>query len=383
MNSAFFRPILESGKGGLAGQILRTLLIPTGWVVEAYTRRRRAAAREGRRPAWRAPVPVISVGNLTAGGTGKTPCVAMLIPILQTLGFQPAVVSRGYGAQQGHENDETRLLRQMFPNVIFTAHPKRQHAIERACTQGASCILLDDGFQHVAVARDIDIVLLDATAPFGGGRVLPAGLLREPTSALSDADIVILTRTDLVTKEACAALRHTIHTLAPKAVLCEAMHRPLHLTDGDHTQKDLAELRGLRICAASAIGRPEAFRQTLLNLGGVIVAERVFPDHHTFTPHDLTEIYTHAEGAGAQAIVMTTKDAVKITPLLNDSRTQQMPDESQGATSSIVKQHPPFLTLHIAFSLVEGEALFLASLTTLLKTATPTASAPSTSASTF
>ncbi len=180
----------------------------------------------GRADVNHVPVPVISVGNLTVGGTGKTPMVAWLAKMLLNAGRRVAVLSRGYGASPNQPNDEALMLAQVVPEAVHLQDPDRSAAARQAVAGGADVLVLDDGFQHRRLARDLDIVLLDGLAPFGHDHLLPRGLLRESVRGLRRAAAIVVTRSDLLDATARHSLCQRIAQLAPQAVLAWARHQP-------------------------------------------------------------------------------------------------------------------------------------------------------------
>jgi len=181
--------------------------------------------------------------------------------------------------------------------------------------------ILDDGFQHRRLARNLDIVLVDALRPFGFGHVLPRGLLREPLSALRRADMVVITRAELVTPEGVKLLKQTIAAhVRPGTPLLLAQHAPAGLIMADGSRRDAASLKGQDIAAACGIGNPEAFRLTLERGGARVRLFDAFPDHHAYTTADLDRLLRTAEAAGLKTLVTTGKDYVKWQPLLAGRR---------------------------------------------------------------
>jgi len=301
-----FGPALaRAGLTGLAG------LYRLGLVVADLRWRRRDAAR-------RAPCPVVSVGNLTVGGTGKTPMVAYLANLLVAEGYRPLIVSRGYGAEAGAMNEEARELADACPDVPQVQRPDRLQAIrDWSASEPCDVAILDDGFQHRRLARDLDIVLIDALRPFGYGHVLPRGLLREPPAALARADLVVITHADLLGADALAGLRQALtEHLMPDVPLLLAEHRPSDIVFADGSREEAAWLRGRAIAAACAIANPDAFQQTLDRLGAHVVRLDAFQDHHAYTADDLAGLADAATSAGANVLVTTGKDFVKWRPLL-------------------------------------------------------------------
>jgi tetraacyldisaccharide 4'-kinase len=295
---------------------LRAASLPYGLAV----RLRNAAYQLGWLSSRRVGVPVVSVGNLTAGGTGKTPCVAYVARYYRRLDRRVAILSRGYGGAGGR-NDEALVLEEELPDVPHLQGADRVALAATAIEELESEVLvLDDGFQHRRLARDLDLVLVDATAPWGHGYLLPRGLLREPASALRRADVVLLTRCDQAPAEQRERLRQTIGRIAPNVPVIEASHRPVELLNGDGTTAPLDLLRERPIAAFCGIGNPEAFHRTLLDLGAEVTDFRVYADHHAYTRADVEDLLCWAGGLPAGAVVVTTqKDLVKLRlPQLGD-----------------------------------------------------------------
>lgn len=288
---------------------LRAASLPYGLAV----RLRNVAYRLGWLSSRRVGVPVVSVGNLTAGGTGKTPCVAYIARYFRGLGRRVAILSRGYGGAGGR-NDEALVLEEELPDVPHLQGADRVALAATAIEELESQVLvLDDGFQHRGLARDLDLVLVDATAPWGHGYLLPRGLLREPVSALRRAGIVLLTRCDQAPAEQRERLRQTISRIAPNVPMIETSHRPVELFNSDGTVASLELLRERPIAAFCGIGNPEAFRRTLLDLGADVIAFRVYPDHHAYTREDVEDLRRWSGDLPADAVVVTTqKDLVKL-----------------------------------------------------------------------
>jgi tetraacyldisaccharide 4'-kinase len=260
----------------------------------------------------RAGVPVISVGNLTLGGTGKTPMVEWVARWYRRHGVRAAILSRGYGPTQGL-NDEGRVLEENLPDVPHLQNPDRVAAARVAVRElDAQLIVLDDGFQHRRLARDLDIVLLDALDPFGLGRLFPRGLLREPIRSLRRAGVVVLSRADLIAADDRARVRAEAERQAGALPWVEARHAPLDLIDGTGGPSPLDLLAGRRIAAFCGIGNPEGFRRTLLPLCGELAALQVFADHHDYTAADIAGLERWAAGLGVDLVLTTQKDLVKL-----------------------------------------------------------------------
>ncbi len=241
---ADYKRLISGELRGLLPAAARACLRPLSWVYRAAVSVRNRAYELGLLPCYQAGVPVISVGNITAGGTGKTPMVEYLCRRLCTAGWRPAIVSRGYGARAG-PNDEALLLAANLPAVPHVQEPDRvagaREAIER---HGCDIIVLDDGFQHRRLRRDLDLVLIDCTNPFGYGYLLPRGLLREPLAGLRRADAIVLTRAECLPPADLDQLRRQLERLAGNKPLLTASHRPRQLWRTDGSTEPLRRLGG-------------------------------------------------------------------------------------------------------------------------------------------
>lgn len=273
--------------------------------------------------AKRLPCPVISVGNITAGGTGKTPTVILLAELLKAAGRRPAVLSRGYGGSaRGQVNvvsdgartllswteagDEPVLIARRTEAVPVLVGPRRAPLGYAALDRfGADCLILDDGFQHRSLARDMDIVLVEAARPFGNGRLLPAGPLREPPAALARADLVVAVGKGEPPPEYFAGRR-----------LLRAARRPLDLTEAVTGRTlPLSSLAGKRVLAFAGIGSPGPFFRGLSELGAELVCGLAFADHHPYCRADLQALSAKAGEKAAELIVTTEKDWIRLEGL--------------------------------------------------------------------
>jgi tetraacyldisaccharide 4'-kinase len=261
----------------------------------------------------RAGVPVVSVGNLTLGGTGKTPMVQWLARWFRDSGVAVSVVSRGYGGGPDVPNDEAMELAWQLPDVPHVQNPDRVAAARRAIDKfHAELILLDDAFQHRRISRDLDLVLLDALEPFGYEHVFPRGTLREPAAGLARADVVALSRADMLSAAERGAIRRRVEALAPQADWLELVHVPQGLLSFGRTEQPLASLAGQPVLAFCGIGNPAGFRHTLAGCGFEVIELREFPDHHAYDRRDLDALAEAAGRHGVTAVVCTQKDLVKI-----------------------------------------------------------------------
>ena len=267
----------------------------------------------GGKPVERVGVPVISVGNITLGGTGKTPMVEWICRWLRERSLRVTIISRGYKAEAGAANDEALELEEKLPDVPHVQNPDRVEAARMAIEEfECQVIVLDDAFQHRRIARDLDIVLLDALAPFGFEHVFPRGTLREPLSGLARADCVVLTRADMLVPDERRQIAERVGRLAPNASWAECVHKPVALRSSTGEQALLDTLRAKRIAAFAGIGNPAGFRHTLASCGFEVSLFREFADHHPYSRTDLDSLATWARQAEVAAVVCTHKDLVKI-----------------------------------------------------------------------
>jgi tetraacyldisaccharide 4'-kinase len=270
--------------------------------------------------AHRAATPVVCVGNLTVGGTGKTPFVEHVAGFYRRRDVRVAVLSRGYGAETG-PNDEALVLEENLPDVPHLQGKDRVAlAISAIEELESELLVLDDGFQHRRLGRDLDLVLIDATAPWGYGRLLPRGLLREPPRGLRRAHLIALTRCDHVNEAAKARVRWEVERLAPAVPVIETTHCPVELVNSDGATAALDTLRGRTVAAFCGVGNPESFRRTLTDCGADVFAFRAYPDHHAYTRADVDDLRAWARGLPLDCqVVVTQKDLVKLRlPLLGD-----------------------------------------------------------------
>lgn len=280
----------------------------------------------------RLPCPVVSIGNITVGGTGKTPAVITIAEMLAESGLRPAILSRGYGgASKAPVNivsdgksllmkprdagDEPVLMALKLPGIPVLTGPQR-HMTGKAAIEifGVDVLVLDDAFQHRQIHRDTNILLIDGGKLFGNGFTLPAGPLREPVTAVRRADIIIMTGTGEQRSEKRLDLRQSLMNLIPDHVkIFEGRHKPLNLLQKESGKiVPLDCIRGKRICAFAGIASPEAFRETLQAAGGMITSFLPYPDHHRYTQKDICDINDAARRGQAEMTISTEKDGVKL-----------------------------------------------------------------------
>ena len=256
------------------------------------------------------PMKVISVGNITLGGTGKTPFVIELARIFrEEFRREPAVLIRGYGW------DESAMLKLKLKDTPILVGEVRARSARRAIKlYGSDTAILDDGFQHWELGRDLDIVLVDSRNPFGNGFLFPRGVLREGKKSLKRADIVVLTKVDSGIASDIESLKREICKIKGDIEILEAVHRPKHFYDTKQRKDvDLSKIAGKRVILLSSIGDPEYFENTVKGLGAVVVEHIIFGDHHNYSASDRSKIMKRCSERAFDLIVTTEKDAVKLT----------------------------------------------------------------------
>lgn len=289
-----------------AESILWPLTLPYG----AAARVRAAAYRWGIFRRRRIEGVVISVGNLTTGGTGKTPMVLWIAQRLLAEGKSAGILTRGYRGESGGElaSDEAQLLKsRLGMRVPLGVGADRFARGRELAKRGVQWFVLDDGFQHQQLARDVDIVLLDASNPFGGGHLLPAGRLREPRSAVARADIVVITRSAHSPGLEAAVRQDSgapIFYAEPRLDSIFAMNESSSDRDSDP--------RGRKLFAFCGIGNPSAFLSDLRKWGFQIAGHKFFRDHHRYTQQDISRVKEAARSAGAEALICTEKDTYNL-----------------------------------------------------------------------
>src|SRR3972149_10165261 len=287
----------------------------------------------------RLPCPVICVGNITTGGTGKTPTVIAIARLLQggqISNLSPqrsqriAILTRGYkrkstepvlAVNDGNEilsapqdaGDEPYLIASALKGIPVIVGKDRycsgQYAIERF---GANLFILDDGYQHIRLHRDLNILLIDATNPSGNGHLLPKGVLREPLSAIGRADCMIISRAN---EGDAAGVERLIRSYNRESPVFYAYYRPVDLVDLRGHTLGLPYIRGKTLLLFSGIANPHSFRNSIANLGGVIKGELIFPDHHWYTDRDIEKVRNEAKRLSTDAVRTTEKDAVRLTDI--------------------------------------------------------------------
>lgn len=320
--SVYVKELLSGGRKGLGDRLLLALLRLLSHPYALVLVLRAHAYRLGLLRSHRLPRPVVSIGNLTLGGTGKTPMVARLAADLIGSGRRVAVLSRGYGGSANGElmivsdgksilvtaeqaGDEPYLLAQKVPGLMVVIGADRYRAGLHALRElKPDIFILDDGFQHLRLKRDLDILLLDAARPFADGRTLPAGFLREPRSAAGRADLVVYTR--------CA--QQGVPHLFPGKPCCWTSHTLTGLVPlGGGERRGFEALNGARVTAFSGIADPGSFFDLLESFGVRLAATLSFPDHSRYGEEEVAAICRLQDASRSTVLVTTEKDAVKLT----------------------------------------------------------------------
>ncbi len=316
MNQQKYRKLVSGQKQQPGAKIIRALLrIPSAFYGCGVLLRGLCYDKGLIRP-YRPPVPVISIGNITVGGTGKTPLVIWLCRFLDGKNLRSVILTRGYKTGNGQIADEPDMIAHSCPvgEVIINSR-RSQAAVYAIKHYNPDILIMDDGFQHRKLARDLDIIAIDATCPFGYDKLLPAGLLREPPSRLGRAHAAIITRSDQTTAEQLTEIEKRLKAVNPQITIAYATHQPVGLVGRKGERIPLDHLQGKKTHAFCAIGNPKSFFETLRNLDAKVTVRREFNDHHRYSSAEIAEIFRRAKKAGAELIVCTEKDFARAKPL--------------------------------------------------------------------
>lgn len=304
------------------------ILIPLSWLYGAVVAVRSWCYTCGLLKIQKLSVPVVCVGNITAGGTGKTPCLISLVRFIRSRGKKAVILTRGHrrksngpviiapGEQTVEDHtvtgDEPLMIARELPAVPIVIDADRYRGGSRAVRSfHPDIVVMDDGFQHHALARDMNVVMVDCTDPWGQDRYLPAGRLRESLKGLRRAAVIILTRCDQADARVIESIEHRIASITAAPVL-HSVHKPVRLDRvGSNEHKDLSFLKDGKVIVMCGIGNSGAFKKSVERLGAVIKKDYVYADHHCFTGDDLNKVGHAARQYGA-CVVTTAKDAVRI-----------------------------------------------------------------------
>jgi len=262
----------------------------------------------------RLPITVISVGNLTWGGTGKTPFVKFLASRLDLMGKKVLILTRGYS------HDEVREYEIACPQAVIGVGKNRYDvALKKLSRELPDIAVLDDGFQHGELYRDLDIVLINGICPFGQGHLIPWGSLREPLSQLSRGQLFVITHADKISENQKSEIQNVLRRYAPNADVIEAAHVPVRLFRAkDGRELETGFIRGKGLISVSGIGFPDSFNESLQSLGGEVRRSFEFGDHYSYSSKELEEVRKLKDSSLAQEIVVTEKDYLRAPELLTE-----------------------------------------------------------------
>jgi len=331
--------VISGERRGFFSAILKSRLLQTSWIYLGIVKLRRWLCSKGVPRTKHLPCKVISVGNVVVGGSGKTPAAIAIARMLKEHGgLNVVVLSRGYRSKvrgpavasdgehillnPAEAGDEPYLLARSLPGIpVLIGRDRVQTGLIAIRKWDSQVIILDDGFQYLRLARDIDIITMDATRPFGFDHVLPRGYLREPLSALNHADLILLTRVDQC--EGLDFVRDRLARIAPSVPIFESVHEPRSLRSLDtHQEMGLNAIRDRDVLAVCGIANPLSFVRTLQSLGPAKVTLLSFPDHHKYPPSSIEKIKRRAVELDVDIIVTTEKDAPKLLGLSGRNRAE-------------------------------------------------------------
>lgn len=358
MDEAALHELLSGRRRDVVARLLRSGLSVASVLYAGATNARNWAFNQRLLPIHRAPVPVISVGNMTTGGTGKTPVVAWLVHRLLGVGCRPGILSRGYhsltvdssGQPISSENDEKRVLDRLCPGVPHLQQRDRVNSATLASQElGCNVLVLDDGFQHRRLHRDLDLVLIDSLRPWGYGYRLPRGLLRESLRSLRRADTILITRANQSSSAERDQIRAQLHRYRGTDECVEVEFTPQWLIDLHGTRHSIGSLAGKSVFAFCGIGNSIGFFQTVETLNVACRQSQAFPDHYHYTSADQTALANRAKSLGVDAVLVTQKDIVKL--------------------SATDWHGPPLFAIEIGAELMSGAEILEAHLSRIVRTA--------------
>lgn len=308
----FYLEVISGKKKGVGPSLLKCLFLFLSFFYGVVVRFRNLLFNLGLKKSHAAKVPVISIGNITTGGTGKTPFSAWVCHWYLNRNRKPVFLSRGYKSLDEESNDEKRVLEQLCPGVPHLQNRDRVRSSQKAVEEfGAEVLLLDDGFQHRRLRRDLEIVLIDAMNPWGYGHLLPRGLLREPLSGLKRADLIVITRADHVDESVIEKIVERIASIRGTPDHVRVAYPPSRLISHEESSQDIGDYQGKKVAAFCGIGNPEGFRKMLKSIDLEPVWFKAFPDHHHFTGEDFQQMETELKEKKIEVLLTTQKDLVK------------------------------------------------------------------------
>lgn len=305
----YFLSIMKGQRKGLSARLITCLLLPCSLIygLGVFCHRNFFRLRGG----YKAPKPVISIGNITVGGSGKTPLVIFLARYLQDKGFKANILIRGYMPGTSNGSDEVDMLKEQVPLIPVLAGGERITSIKKAAGIPVDVYVADDAFQHWPLSRDLDIVTIDAGNPFGNGHLLPAGILREPLSALRRAHIFLLTKTDHSGE--LQDLSFKLKTINPEALLVESRYK-IASVNGVFDNDILPEgfLKERQVAGFCAIGDPLSFESILKDSGARVSRLFNYMDHHVYSRENIQRMVEFCRAQNITVLATTHKDAVKL-----------------------------------------------------------------------
>ena len=309
-----YRNLVTTRSPTVVDRFLRTLLLPLTIPYWVGAQTKNWLYNFGIKKSYKSGLPTISIGNLSVGGTGKSPFVAWVAKYLRSTDQRVAILSRGYGQLADGQNDEALELELLLPDVPHLQHWDRIASAKLADEElDMQWLVLDDAFQHRRISRDLDIVLIDATDPPGARQVLPRGLFREPFTSLRRAHLVAVTRANHARPAELDELVKRIKRTAPQADLICCDHVPLDLYQHPSRTRELSELNGCKVIAFCGIGNSNAFFELVASLGADIVERVVWPDHHAYSAEDVHALQEKvASREHIDFVICTMKDLVKL-----------------------------------------------------------------------
>lgn len=308
---AYFYNIVTGKNLTVLGTAIRPLLIALSFVFSSAVAIRLFLYKIGLLRSVKTETPVISVGNITWGGTGKTPLIEMLLRKYRSQDRRPALLTRGYG------NDEEKVISGDIPGVeVLSGKNRLLNALSAQRDIKPDIFIMDDGFQHMRIKRDADIVTINATDPFGNGLLIPAGILREPLRALRRADIIVITKSDIAGKAKVSEIKDEIRRAAGDIPVFEAVHEPLFFYTASGEKLPLEHIKGERICQISGLADNDSFTSMLDRLGAVLASRIFYMDHHKYVRADAAKIAASALKEGVKTAATTEKDWVKLKSIV-------------------------------------------------------------------
>ncbi len=319
LDQNYFRNLISKKDAHFSAKLIRLLLRIAAFPYATIIALRNIGFNLGLLRSYKIDIPVISIGNITAGGTGKTPIVIWLCNLLAGRNIKTAIISRGYKSKTGTLGDEAAMMVKNCPLAKIITNSDRVSSAHKAIEKyDVEAIVLDDAFQHRRIKRDLDIIAIDATCPFGFDRILPSGLLRESPNSLKRSQAVIITRIDQCTKNSLEEIETRIKSINPDILIANSTHKIVSAKMIKDETISIDELKKNKVFAFCGIGNPESFSKSLTGAGLEVVGEKFFNDHQDYTKDLLKDVEVLAKKSGADILLTTQKDWVKIALLARE-----------------------------------------------------------------